>query len=129
MAFRFIPAQNITRQRTPKVENKTHLDFIRALPCLVCGAKSQAAHIRHNDARYLVTTGGAEKPDDKWTVPLCEYHHGLQTHKSEGRLFWDEIGIDAHALALMLFHVSPDIHTGRRVIIEWNNSLKPSPAR
>lgn len=42
------------------------LDFIRRMPCLVCGNQSQAHHVK---------TRGAGGRDEFNTVPLCVNHH------------------------------------------------------
>lgn len=42
-----------------------HLDYVRTLPCLVCGRKAQAHHDR----------SGLRSKDDRKSVPLCEEHH------------------------------------------------------
>jgi hypothetical protein len=59
-----------------------YLTAIRLLPCCVCGRSgpSDAAHIRMSDAAWgglydKPYTGGAEKPDDCWSVPLCRPVH------------------------------------------------------
>lgn len=112
----------LSMAKAPRVHNKPHLDFIRALPCVIClnDQATQACHVRLNDSRYLKVTGGGEKPADKWVIPMCERHHSEQTHMGEGPRFWEHYGFDPHALALMLHDVSPEIPTGRRVIGNWN---------
>lgn len=50
-----------------------------------------------------------EKPDDKWTVPLCAYHHRtgiLAQHKMGERDFWTLRGLDPFAIALDLWSKS-----------------------
>ena len=118
-------------QRTPRANDEPHLDFIRALSCVVCmrpsgadGLRTEAAHIRFNDSRYLKTVGGREKPNDKWTVPLCHRHHAEQTKIGEGPQYWEGLGMDPHAFAMVLHSVSPDIETGERVVKNWNGWLR-----
>lgn len=106
------------RQRQPRRHNAKHLDFIRSLPCLVCQnpIQTEAAHIRYGFTRAgKRPTGGAEKPDDDWTVPLCGDHH--QTQHAEGELkFWGRIGIDPILVALALCRVSGDFERGEEII-------------
>jgi 5-methylcytosine-specific restriction endonuclease McrA len=69
------------RQRQPRVNDKKHLAFIRQLSCIVCGndVETEAAHIRYADrAAGKPYVGKSEKPDDRWTVPLCGGCHRKQ---------------------------------------------------
>jgi hypothetical protein len=71
-----------------------HLDYVRSLPCLVCGRGPVDAH--------HVRTGLASK-NDRRSVPLCRFHHqdsrmGFHGMGSE-RLFYQEYGIDLSAEA------------------------------
>lgn len=78
--------------KRPRQHNEKHLDFIRSLPCLVCGdpTSTEAAHIRLG----LISvgkrhTGVGEKPDDLWTLPLCGKHHREQ-HAIGEAIFWEK---------------------------------------
>ncbi len=42
-----------------------HLDYVRTLPCLVCGRRAEAHHDR----------SGLRPKDDRKCVPLCDEHH------------------------------------------------------
>jgi hypothetical protein len=98
------------RRKRPRVEAAAHLKFIRSLPCLVCGSRkdTQAAHIRARSPAYGKRgTGKGEKPDDKFTLPLCAEHHRQQHLVNEMR-FWNLLGVDPFALALALFAASGD---------------------
>lgn len=85
------------RQRHPRREDAKHLAFVRSLPCCVCRSTRnvEAAHIRMAcPARGKEPTGMQEKPDDRWTTPLCNYHHQsgiLAQHKVGEQEFWFEI--------------------------------------
>lgn len=96
------------RQRDPRQKDARHLDFIRSLPCCICGGiDTEAAHIRTehrgHGKRY---TGMAEKPADKWTVPLCNKHHREQ-HTMNEMAFWKKYGIDPFMLAITLKTQNP----------------------
>lgn len=58
-------------------------------------------------ARGKQPTGMQEKPDDKWTTPLCNYHHQsgvLAQHKIGEQSFWFEVhGRDPFDIAERLF--------------------------
>lgn len=61
-------------QRAPRLYDAGFLAFIRRKPCCVCGqaAPSEAAHIRMGNLEMgKRATGMAEKPNDRFAVPLC----------------------------------------------------------
>lgn len=90
-----------------------HLKNIRACQCLICGKQAEAAHIRYSDALYdKVNSGVGSKPHDKYTVPLCPGHHRLypdsQHETGDEIAFWNRYGIDALALAALLWEAKED---------------------
>jgi uncharacterized protein DUF968 len=91
------------RQRQPRERDERHLQFIRSLPCCICGAiDTEAAHIRTASLENgKLHTGMSEKPSDKWAVPLCNLHHREQ-HAMNEMEFWAHHGIDPFMLALTL---------------------------
>lgn len=91
------------RQREPRQRDNKHLDYIRSLPCCICGGiDTEAAHIRSASWAYgKPHTGMAEKPSDKWALPLCNRHHREQ-HSMNELLFWARHGIDPFMLAITL---------------------------
>jgi hypothetical protein len=106
------------RQRQPREKNDKHLDFIRSLPCLVCGdnTSTEAAHIRMADLRAgKQSTGMAQKPHDRFTVPLCGECHRKQ-HDMNEVPFWHFAGIDPIFVALALFCISGDHQAGVQII-------------
>jgi hypothetical protein len=105
------------RRRRPRQESRDHLAFIRTLPCLICGSrKVEAAHIRARSPAYGKRgVGAGEKPDDKFTVPLCVDHH-QQQHAVNEMTFWTLVGIDPFAIALSLFGCSGDEDAGEMVV-------------
>jgi hypothetical protein len=124
MAFKFPTADTAfavgsTRGRKrPRVENGSHLAFIRTLPCVACGRHDgvQAAHIRfENPLAGKRECGKGEKPDDAFTTPLCEACHAEQ-HKGSERAFWARLGIDPHLLALALHHCTGDAEMAEAII-------------
>lgn len=129
---RILPLQKPT-QRSPRIEEPDYLAWIRQLPCLVCGKPSgegfdrtQPAHIRFNDARYLKITGGGEKSDDRFVLPLCWLHHAAQTAAGEGPRFWENLGMDPHAMSLALRYLAyPDLEAGERIVRAWHGWIRP----
>lgn len=93
----------ILRQREPRQRDNKHLEFIRSLPCAICGGiNTEAAHIRTASLAHGKShTGMQEKPSDKWAVPLCNEHHREQ-HGMNELAFWKRYGIDPFVLAMTL---------------------------
>jgi hypothetical protein len=85
------------RQRHPPQKDKAHLAYVRAQPCCVCGSMRnvEAAHLKmrlHEIGKEM--PGMQEKADDRFTTPLCHYHHqgSIQAqHKVGEKVFWQEI--------------------------------------
>lgn len=100
------------RQRAPRVHDATHLAFVRTRPCCIrgCNRQAEAAHLRMAcPARGKPPTGMQEKPDDKWTTPLCPYHHrtgALAQHAMNEADFWSLVGLDPFSIALDLWKQS-----------------------
>lgn len=85
-----------------------HLDFIRSLPCIVCGdnTSTEAAHVRYTDRSVAkVNPGMGQKPPDYFTVPMCHVHHEQQ-HRMNEAYFWSVRGIDPVKKALALYAYS-----------------------
>lgn len=80
------------RQKSPRVKNPKHEDQIRDLPCILCGAQAEVAHVRFGDKAYFKRdTGMGERPKDTWGLPLCPNHHRLldeSQHMQNERHWW-----------------------------------------
>ncbi|UFS77184.1 hypothetical protein LPB73_07350 [Tardiphaga sp. 37S4] len=100
------------RQRDPRQEDAKHLAFVRTQPCCLpfCNREAEPAHLRmENLAIGKEMTGTREKPHDKYTVPLCPYHHRLGVdcqHNSNEREWWEMRGINPWAIAASLWIAS-----------------------
>lgn len=85
------------RQRHPPQKDRQHLAYVRAQPCCVCGSTRnvEAAHLKMRLPEIgKEMPGMQEKADDRYTTPLCHYHHqsGIQAqHKVGEEVFWREI--------------------------------------
>lgn len=92
------------RQREPRRCDDGYLRWLRKKPCCVCGKSPvDAAHIRFASEAYgKRAVGMAEKPDDKWAVPLCRGCHTLQ-HSMNEQEFWRERRILVLLLAQRLY--------------------------
>src|SRR5581483_4605198 len=97
-----------------------HLAAVRRLPCISCDVDPAgvAAHVRKS-APGKPITGIGIKPDDKWTVPLCDDCHTRRPdaqHNIGEPVFWARLGLDPFKLAADLAAVSPDIAKKRDVV-------------
>ena len=119
MAFR-IPTDQPTRRRSPRKEEPDHLAFIRSLPCVICLAPSEAAHVSFSDARYATMRARGMKNDDCFVLPLCRVHHA-NSHAMNEQRFWSQYEIDPYAFALSLHRVSGDLQAGERIVNAWRN--------
>ncbi len=93
------------RQRMPREKDNKHLDYIRSLPCCICGEDTtvEAAHIRTGAPEHdKPHTGMAEKPSDRWALPLCGKHHREQHAFGNELEWWKCHGLNPFALAIML---------------------------
>jgi hypothetical protein len=105
-------------KKDPRQFDDKHLDFIRALPCVVCldNVSVEAAHVRMSDRRAAkINAGVGQKPHDRWALPLCGKHHREQHGMNEGK-FWDCVLIDPIFVALALYSVSGDMERGEMII-------------
>ena len=97
------------QKKRVRSEDRDHLAWIRTLPCVISGERPvDPAHIRYADRVYgKREVGKAEKPDDRWVVPLCRRLHDEQHSMSE-RIFWARHGLDPLRIALALHANSGD---------------------
>ena len=97
------------RQRRPRQRDDKHLAFIRTQPCCLpfCNRQAEAAHLRMGNLSIgKEPAGRGEKPDDKFTVPLCPYHHRIgidSQHRSNEREWWERTGLNPWAIAASLW--------------------------
>lgn len=119
MAARIVPEggwSNLKPFKTPRVHKRSHLDFVKSLPCICCwierGAEIQAddpMHIQNGSDLYgKEPAGGAQKSDDRWTLPGCRPHHDRQHAAGDELAFWRSMGIDPFLLALVLWGLTGD---------------------
>lgn len=119
------------RQRLPRQKDPLHLDFIRALPCVISLRTRgvEAAHVRLADARFdKLQTGMQSKPDDKWSMPLCPYWHrtGSESqHAGSERQFWRDHNINVLQVCKDLYTVSGDLELGRGIILKAHRGEYP----
>ena len=104
-----------------KFRSAPHLAFVRKKPCCVCGNEcgNHAHHLRINH-------GMGMKASDEWTVPLCPNCHlygpdAVHRYGSKLELDWFlRHGVDAKALAIVLFKKSPHKeHKPKKAKSKW----------
>ncbi len=97
------------RQRQPRIKDERFLTYIRGKRCCACGSLTniQAAHLR--GARPDLgkrPTGMGERPDDKWSIPLCSNCHldsPAAVHKIGEARFFEKMSFDPFELAVALY--------------------------
>lgn len=108
-------------RRRDRQRDERHLEFVRSLFCVSCrdDTSVEAAHLRAASIMYAKRqTGMGEKPDDRWTLPLCSRCHRLQ-HKGHELGFWNTRGINPFALCLVLHSISGDHEQASQVLRIW----------
>lgn len=128
MAARIVPEggwqPRLKPFRTPRMQNRKHLDFIKTLPCVCCAVEGK--NIQADDPMHI--WGGSllhgkepaakgMKSDDRWVLPGCRPHHNEQ-HQMEEAAFWRSYGIDYFMLALVLWGLSGHHHQAEEAIRE-----------
>ena len=111
-----------------RILDQSHIDFIKKLPSLISGrTPCDPCHIRTGSPSYRKKrTGGGQRPDDCWTLPLTRAEHDAQ-HDMNEMAFWRSHGIeDPFAIALELYQVSGDLTAGKKII---RNSIRERRAR
>lgn len=106
------------RFKPTRIKSASHEDFVRALPCVVCGdnTTTEAAHISYADLRYgKLGRGKGQKEESIWVVPLCGQHHREQ-HDVGERPFWRANDIDPCRLAAALFIRTQDYQTALLIL-------------
>jgi hypothetical protein len=99
-------------------DSPKHLDFVRSLPCVVCGFVAIAHHL--NRSVDGLPKGKGRKNTDRWAIPLCTLHHNGQKDSVHGHgddEAWLAMrGIQARDLAAALWRVSGDLEAGERIV-------------
>lgn len=113
------------QQRRPRVKDEKYLAWIRSYSCLLCenNVEVEACHVRLEDP--LVDkreTGMGEKPDDRWTLPLCGYHHRDQ-HRGGEQQFWNRHRVNpiSACLALQVAYRDDNREAADRIIHAHQN--------
>jgi len=106
------------RQKRQKIDSPAHEQFIRELPCVICGdaTSTECAHVSYADLRYgKFGRGIGQKEESIWVVPLCGAHH-RQQHTGNERKFWQAYAIDPCRVAAALFLRTQQYSTALEII-------------
>ena len=122
------------RQREPRIQDPGYLAWLRRQRCACgCGshAPSDAAHIRSGSILHGKRhTGMAEKPDDRWALPLSRSCHLRQHAFGSERDWWCGHGIDPFKLAIAYYGEYEQHHqrpVKPRAERKTNPTIKPGP--
>lgn len=107
--------------KVKKIRDRAYLEFVRSLPCIICGKVGVEAH--HQAEKGHGTTGG--KPGDERVLPVCVYHHSFGGTKQypgsihgPGKLtgwsFWEFHGVDIERY-MKRIQAAFELVQGRRV--------------
>lgn len=106
------------RQRQPRKKDPKYLLMVKEMPCVICMLRGRlnspcdAAHVRYGDPAWdKRPTGMAEKPDDKFCLPLCDGHHRNSNeaqHNHGEREWWANMHIDPVKLCILLYEARDD---------------------
>ena len=82
-----------------RIRDRQHVKYVARRPCLICGRQpSDPHHLRFAQPRAL-----GRKVSDEFTVPLCRSHHREVHRFSDELAWWKQAGIDAVAIAQILW--------------------------
>lgn len=110
-----VTSRRLKRQRA---DSKSHLAFIRSLPCIVTGSTTDidAVHVSFADTRFgKLGRGLGSKEEDAWTVPLSREMHERQ-HGRDEQAFWAARNIKVLRVALALWRCSGDYETALLIL-------------
>lgn len=107
-------------KRPARDTNDKHLEAVRQCQCISCDRTNriEAAHVRMSRPGKP-NPGVGMKPDDKYTLPLCDVCHrtGPNAQHEVGEIkFWAALNIDPLVICERLYAVSPDVEKMRAVI-------------
>jgi len=91
-----------------RIRDREHVKSVARQPCLVCGRRPADAH----HLRFAQVPALGRKVSDEFTVPLCRGHHREVHRCGDEAAWWNKIGVDPSAAALVLWlktHPLPDV--------------------
>lgn len=107
MASQIRPRPLNGAEKPPKpVKNRSYMDFIHSLPCVVTGKYGvEAAHLSTSNPVYGHTgRGRSQKAADMWILSLSSAEHRKQ-HDMRETQYWSEAGINPWRLCSILWMI------------------------
>lgn len=97
------------RRPSDRHRSRPHLDFVKTLRCIVCGAypPNDPHHLKFVQLRAMQLKSG-----DQWAVPMCRPHHEEVEDAGDERAWWESKGIDPIPLAIELWSMSVRANRG-----------------
>lgn len=110
--------------------DRDHLEALRQLPCINPGCRLDpagvAAHVRFACAEAgKPQTGMQTKPDDAWTLPLCQSCHADAPdaqHRGAELAFYKRIKVDPIQACTALYKASPNVEHMRAVVFLFHTN-------
>lgn len=117
-------------KKSARVKDNAHLEAIRQLPCINPQCRRDpagiAAHVRFACVEAgKPITGMQTKPDDAWTLPLCQMCHADAPdaqHKGAEEAFYQRIGIDPLKACKALYAASPNVEHMRAAVFMFHTA-------
>jgi hypothetical protein len=95
-------------------DSRQHLQWIKTLPCLVCGGPARDPHHLKRGVDHM-PKGMGRTHEDRWAVPVCRPHHDwLEAGNDEEKLA--SIRIDGRSVARQLWANSGDTEAAERIL-------------
>lgn len=101
-------------------EDRAHLALVAKLPCIICGSEPcDAAHVRAPSAAHgKKATPLGQKPDDRWSLPLCRAKCHREQHAMPEIRFWWDAQISPVKVCIDLYRVTGNLDAMRAIIFE-----------
>jgi hypothetical protein len=115
---RTTPAHTKLKLREVTGRDPVYLSLVRQCMCLHCAQDPAgvAAHVRMQSGAHGKRSGMAQKPADRWCVPLCQEHHDLQ-HRIGEQQFWRDVGLNPLLVCERLYRQRGDLVSMRAVVV------------
>ena len=94
-----VHAGRLLRRVQQRIRDKTDLEYVATLPCIVCGRiPTDAHHLRFAQPRAMGKKMG-KKVSDEWVVPSCNLHHRALHDAGREEDWWAKQNVDPLIIA------------------------------
>lgn len=112
-----IKRQVIRQRKLPREgDSKSHLTWIKTLPCLLCGRMADHPHHLLRGVDSLPKGMGRTNPD-RWAIPACWRCHEAIHGAADDEAFLAARGYSGRDVAFALWGVSGDTEAGLRIVL------------